>query len=108
MVKSIDDITPDEWNSVVSRSTDDVKPPNMGKLLIDKMQVGGSHYKSTNIQPWDVFIDWELDPWLCNVIKYVQRHNKKNGQQDLEKALHYLQFAISNYDKIRGIYYKKG
>ena len=105
MIKSIDDITPDEWNSVVSRSTEKT---DLGKMLVDKMQVGGSHYKSTSIQPWDVFIDWELDPWLCNVIKYVQRHNKKNGKQDLEKALHYLQFAIKNYDKIRSIYYKKG
>ena len=77
---SIDDATPEEWNAAA-------KPQNLGKMLLDKMQVGGSHYKSTNIQPWDVFLDWELDPWLCNVIKYVQRHNKKNGKQDLEKGL---------------------
>lgn len=105
---SIDDATPEEWNAVVSRSTAPGFKTDLKKMLIDKMQVGGSHYKSTNIQPWDVFIDWQLDPWLCNVIKYVQRHNKKNGKQDLEKAMHYLQFAIQNYEKIRSIYYKKG
>ena len=68
-------------------------------------QVGGDHYKSA-IQPWDVFLDWELDPWLCNVIKYVQRHAKKNGLEDLEKAKHYLEFAIANYDKIKKVYYE--
>ena len=67
-------------------------------------QVGGDHYK-TAIQPWDVFMDWKLDPWLCNVIKYVQRHNRKNGIEDLEKAKHYLEFAIANYDKIKEVYY---
>jgi hypothetical protein len=47
-----------------------------------------------------------MDPWLCNVIKYVQRHAKKNGKEDLEKAKHYLEFAIENYDKIKAVYYK--
>ena len=69
-------------------------------------QVGGDHYK-TSIQPWDVFLDWKLDPWLCNVIKYVQRHHRKNGKEDLEKALHYLEFALQNYDKIKKVYYER-
>ncbi len=51
--------------------------------------------------------DWQLDPWLCNVIKYVQRHHRKNGKEDLEKALHYLEFALQNYDKIKQTYYDK-
>jgi hypothetical protein len=72
---------------------------------IKSKQIGGNHYK-TQIQPWDVFLDWEMDPWLCNVIKYVQRHAKKNGIEDLEKAKHYLEFAIENYDKIKAVYYK--
>ena len=72
---------------------------------IKSKQIGGNHYK-TQIQPWDVFLDWEMDPWLCNVIKYVQRHAKKNGKEDLEKAKHYLEFAIENYDKIKAVYYK--
>lgn len=70
-------------------------------------QIGGDHYKKTDIEPWDVFLDWQLDPWLCNVIKYLQRHHRKNGKQDLEKALHYLEFAIKNYDEVVDKYYKK-
>jgi len=70
-------------------------------------QIGGDHYKKTNIEPWDVFLDWQLDPWLCNVIKYLQRHQRKNGKQDLEKAKHYLDFVLQNYDLVVDKYYKK-
>jgi len=49
---------------------------------------------------------WGLDPWSCNVIKYVQRHRKKNGKEDLEKAKHYLEFMIENYDAVGDKYYK--
>ena len=46
-------------------------------------QVGGDHYKQTTLQPWDVISAWSLDPWLANVVKYVQRHQRKNGREDL-------------------------
>lgn len=69
-------------------------------------QHGGDHYKGTRIQSWDVFLDWGLDPWACNVIKYVQRHRKKAGKDDLEKAKHYLEYMIENYDAIGTKYYK--
>ena len=39
-------------------------------------QVGGDHYKQTTLQPWDVISAWSLDPWLANVVKYVQRHQR--------------------------------
>lgn len=29
-----------------------------------------------------------------SVIKYVCRHKRKNGRQDLEKAIHFLQILI--------------
>jgi len=69
-------------------------------------QVGGDHYKGVKIQPWEAMLDWGLDPWLANVLKYVQRHNLKKGKEDLEKARHYLDFVIENYDKVVDKYYK--
>lgn len=32
---------------------------------------------------------------LGNVLKYTLRHDKKNGKEDLEKALKYLEWAIN-------------
>ena len=76
-------------------------------VLAKEVQIGGNHYKSGSIEPWDVFMDWRLDPWLCNVIKYIQRHNKKNGIEDLKKAQHYLSFVIQNYDEVVDKFYSK-
>lgn len=70
-------------------------------------QVGGDHYKQTTLQPWDVISAWSLDPWLANVVKYVQRHQRKNGREDLLKAVHYLEYVIENYDLVKSKYYKE-
>jgi hypothetical protein len=70
-------------------------------------QVGGNHYKETTLQPWDVISAWSLDPWLANVVKYVQRHQRKNGKEDLEKAVHYLEYVIANYETVIKKYYKE-
>lgn len=61
-------------------------------------QVGGSHYQK-KIQPWDIIHEWKLDYWRGNVIKYVLRCKEKNGIEDLKKAIHYLEYAIDNYEK---------
>lgn len=54
-------------------------------------QEGGSHYKDMVIQPVE-FITKNNIPFLeGNVIKYVCRHASKNGKQDIEKAIHYLE-----------------
>lgn len=57
----------------------------------NELQVAGTHYKELDYQPWD-FIDENNIRYLeGNVIKYIVRHKKKNGVQDLEKAKHYVQ-----------------
>jgi len=57
-------------------------------------QVGGSHYKNMAIQP-TYFCHVNGIPFLeGNVIKYVCRHTHKNGRQDIEKAIHYLQLLL--------------
>ncbi len=54
-------------------------------------QIGGDHYKSLKIQPIE-YIDANNMPYLeGNVVKYVTRHASKNGVQDIDKAIHYLE-----------------
>ena len=70
----------------------------------DSIQVGGDHYKSKSIQPWDVMEAWmnldEFSGFLRgNVIKYVARYKDKNGVEDLKKAQHYLQKLIELQSK---------
>lgn len=55
-----------------------------------KIQVGGSHYNSHAIQPWDIILDYKLDFWEGNALKYLLRRKGDARKQDLEKARHYI------------------
>ena len=57
-------------------------------------QVGGTHYKSKTIQPWDYIAANNIGYFEGNIIKYVSRWQEKGGVNDLQKALHYLQKLI--------------
>jgi hypothetical protein len=57
-------------------------------------QVGGDHYKQSNIQHWDWSWASGHDPFQYQITKYVDRHFKKNGLQDLLKAKHFLEKYI--------------
>lgn len=54
-------------------------------------QEGGSHYKTMAIQPVEFIVKNNIPYLEGNVIKYVSRHANKNGVQDIDKAIHYLQ-----------------
>jgi len=57
-------------------------------------QVGGNHYQNMKIQPAE-FINKNKLPFAeGNAIKYICRHINKGGEQDLEKAKHYIDMII--------------
>lgn len=58
-------------------------------------QVAGGHYKDMKIQPAEFIHANGLGYLEGNVIKYVCRHKRKNGAEDLKKAIHYLQLLLS-------------
>ena len=68
--------------------------------LAQAKQVGGSHYLKA-IQPWDIIRAWGLGFHRGNILKYVLRAPVKNGKEDLEKAKHYLDYLIANYDDLK-------
>lgn len=58
-------------------------------------QIGGTHYRTKAIQPWDAMSAWMSPEAFSgflqgNVIKYVARYRDKGGREDLLKARHYL------------------
>lgn len=55
-------------------------------------QIGGGHYKN-DYQHWDLVCDIDMHYLLGCATKYISRWRKKNGIQDLRKALHYLNKA---------------
>ena len=60
----------------------------------NQTQVGGTHYKSKSIQPWDYIAANELGYFEGNIVKYVSRWKDKGGLDDLRKARHYLDKLI--------------
>lgn len=61
----------------------------------NERQVGGNHYRQGSMQHWDLMAQLGLDWFTANATKYLSRWALRNGAQDLEKALHYLQKALS-------------
>jgi hypothetical protein len=68
-------------------------------------QVGGDHYKELAVQPWAAMESWltpeEFAGYLRgNAIKYLARAGRKgDAEQDLRKALHYLEKLVSVQDR---------
>jgi hypothetical protein len=60
----------------------------------NERQVAGDHYAGVPVQHWDIVVMHDLDYFQGQIIKYVMRHKKKNGIQDLEKAAHFLEKYI--------------
>ena len=60
-------------------------------MKANKKQVGGDHYMKYKIQPIE-FITQNNIPFIeGNVIKYLLRWKNKNGTQDLDKCIHYIE-----------------
>jgi hypothetical protein len=61
----------------------------------NEYQVGGNHYASKSVQPWEAMESWMSAEAFAgflhgNCIKYLARYKDKNGVQDLQKCQHYL------------------
>lgn len=67
-------------------------------------EIRPNHYKGQNGKDLFWFFetylpkDWVTGFYVCNIIKYVIRHQKKNGLQDLDKADTYLK-RLAKFEK---------
>ena len=53
------------------------------------VQQAGDHYKKKGIQPIEYGFANDLSFPQINIVKYVTRHEDKNGLDDLAKSIHY-------------------
>ena len=56
-------------------------------------QVGGKHYKMA-VEPAYFINENRLLFCEGNAIKYICRHQNKNGAEDIKKAIHYLEMIL--------------
>jgi hypothetical protein len=54
------------------------------------------HYRSDGYIHWDLIIETRTEYLAANATKYIARWRKKNGLQDLQKALHYIDKLIES------------
>lgn len=80
-----------EWYYIDQAAPVDIE--EKPKSALDK-QVSGNHYKDCGIQPIEYIHANGLSYLEGNVIKYTTRHSKKNGKQDILKAIHYLELIL--------------
>lgn len=58
-----------------------------------------AHYETGKFECIDVMVETQgveatQNFCVCNALKYVYRHKKKNGMEDLQKAIWYLNKAV--------------
>lgn len=63
-------------------------------MTANDKQVGGSHYQSAAIQPWDYIAANNIGYFEGNIIKYISRWKQRGGVDDLRKAQHYIEKLI--------------
>ena len=56
--------------------------------------INPSHYLDYKITPYEYVTANNLNWEQANVVKYVTRYPKKNGKEDLQKAIKYLELLI--------------
>lgn len=70
----------------------DETPAPEGKPEADNVRdynVGASDYAKHKIQPWDIWLEYSLNPWDADIIKRVLRDKPTDGRKlDYEKIIH--------------------
>ena len=78
IIKSVDEIN--------TSQNDSIKKTLYSPLVA---QQAGDHYKKKGIQPIEYGLANNLSFPQVNVVKYITRHEDKNGLDDLAKSIHY-------------------
>lgn len=61
--------------------------------------VGNSDYSKYKIQPWDIWKEYQLNPWDADIVKRVLRNKKGEDRRlDYEKIIHVCKERIRQLD----------
>ena len=72
-------------DEILHNSTDKTREYNIGK----------SNYSKYKIQPWDIWIEYKLNPFDADIVKRVLRHKKTTPELWRAKGWHsYVIFFI--------------
>ncbi|WAX10347.1 hypothetical protein BV57P2_00039 [Phocaeicola phage BV57P2] len=62
--------------------------------------VGASDYAKHKIQPWSIWLEYNLNPWDADIVKRVLRTKETDGRRlDYEKIIHICKERIRQIDE---------
>ena len=62
--------------------------------------VGSSDYAQHKIQPWSIWLEYNLNPWDADIVKRVLRTKETDGRRlDYEKIIHICKERIRQIDE---------
>lgn len=60
--------------------------------------VGTSDYAQKRIQPWAIWLEYQLNPWDADIVKRILRTKPGERRLDYEKIIHICQERIDQLD----------
>ena len=67
---------------------------------VQSYNVGKSDYSKHKIQPWDIWKEYNLNPWDADIVKRVLRSKKGEARTlDYEKIIHICKERIRQIDE---------
>lgn len=82
------------------------KEKGKGKNAVRNHNVGNSDYSKHKIQPWDIWIEYKLNPFDADIVKRILRKKSEPGmneqesrKMDYQKIIHICQERIRQIDE---------
>ena len=76
------------------------------KEAVRNYNVGKSDYSKHKIQPWDIWIEYRLNPFEADIVKRILRKKEETGitpqqarKMDYRKCIHILEELIRQIDE---------
>ena len=86
-------------NSTPSTSKDNTLQVSQAKEDVRSYNVGQSDYSKHKIQPWDIWLEYNLNPWDADIIKRILRTKETDSRKlDYEKIIHVAKERIRQID----------
>lgn len=73
----------------VASSADSANNSDKPAEDVRSYNVGNSNYAKHKIQPWDIWLEYDLNAWDADIVKRVLRHKEgESREMDYEKIIH--------------------
>jgi hypothetical protein len=71
------------------------KITNLDNMGVRDYNIGNSDYSTKKIQPWDIWLEYQLNPWDADIVKRVLRTKQGEDRKlDYQKIVHICQERI--------------